>query len=171
VINGANDVFALDVDTGAILWTYRVTRAEGRSADGPLEPRRRSRRRQGDSSRSSTRKIVALDQKTGKVAWATERGVAERCERNERTALLRRARDRRLLGGEMASRGRVKRVQTRRTASRWQFNTVPGPASSGTRRGRADNNAWQFGGAPVWQTPAVDPDLGLIYFSTGNPGP
>src|SRR5687768_6216240 len=23
VINGANDVFALDVDTGAILWTYR----------------------------------------------------------------------------------------------------------------------------------------------------
>jgi glucose dehydrogenase len=25
VINGANDVFALDVDTGAILWTYRGT--------------------------------------------------------------------------------------------------------------------------------------------------
>ncbi len=27
------------------------------------------------------------------------------------------------------------------------------------------------GGATVWQTPAVDPELGLIYFSTGNPGP
>jgi alcohol dehydrogenase (cytochrome c) len=23
----------------------------------------------------------------------------------------------------------------------------------------------------VWQTPAVDPELGLVYFSTGNPGP
>ena len=23
----------------------------------------------------------------------------------------------------------------------------------------------------MWQTPAVDPALGLIYFSTGNPGP
>ena len=28
-----------------------------------------------------------------------------------------------------------------------------------------------YGGAPVWQTPAVDPELGMIYFSTGNPGP
>jgi quinohemoprotein ethanol dehydrogenase len=27
------------------------------------------------------------------------------------------------------------------------------------------------GGAPVWQTPALDPELGLVYFSTGNPGP
>jgi alcohol dehydrogenase (cytochrome c) len=27
------------------------------------------------------------------------------------------------------------------------------------------------GGASVWQTPAVDPKLGLIFFSTGNPGP
>jgi alcohol dehydrogenase (cytochrome c) len=27
------------------------------------------------------------------------------------------------------------------------------------------------GGATVWQTPAVDAELGLIYFSTGNPGP
>ena len=23
----------------------------------------------------------------------------------------------------------------------------------------------------MWQTPAVDPELGLVYFSTGNPGP
>ncbi len=23
----------------------------------------------------------------------------------------------------------------------------------------------------MWQTPAVDPDLGLLYFTTGNPGP
>ncbi len=27
------------------------------------------------------------------------------------------------------------------------------------------------GGATVWHTPAVDPELGLVYFSTGNPGP
>ena len=27
------------------------------------------------------------------------------------------------------------------------------------------------GGASVWQTPAIDPELGLLYFSTGNPGP
>jgi alcohol dehydrogenase (cytochrome c) len=34
-----------------------------------------------------------------------------------------------------------------------------------------DNDAWKYGGASVWQTPAVDPELGLLYFSTGNAGP
>jgi len=32
-------------------------------------------------------------------------------------------------------------------------------------------SARKHGGAAVWQTPAVDPDLGLIHFSTANPGP
>jgi len=27
------------------------------------------------------------------------------------------------------------------------------------------------GGAPIWNTPALDPQLGLIYFATGNCGP
>ena len=30
---------------------------------------------------------------------------------------------------------------------------------------------WRSGGATVWHTPALDPELGLIYFSTGNAGP
>ena len=30
---------------------------------------------------------------------------------------------------------------------------------------------YKYGGAPVWQTPAVDPELGLIYFTTGNAAP
>src|SRR4029078_11384309 len=32
-------------------------------------------------------------------------------------------------------------------------------------------DAWKHGGAPVWQTPALDPKLGLLYFSTGNTAP
>ena len=32
------------------------------------------------------------------------------------------------------------------------------------------NILWLHGGAPVWNTPAVDPQLGLMYFSTGNAG-
>src|SRR5256885_17001657 len=27
------------------------------------------------------------------------------------------------------------------------------------------------GGATIWNTPALDPDLGLVYFVTGNCGP
>src|SRR6202000_928750 len=32
-------------------------------------------------------------------------------------------------------------------------------------------NSWQSGGGMVWTTPASDPQLGLVIFSTGNPNP
>jgi alcohol dehydrogenase (cytochrome c) len=53
----------------------------------------------------------------------------------------------------------------------WTFYTIPGPGEIGHDTWPQDNDAWKHGGATVWQTPAVDPDLGLIYFTTGNPGP
>jgi quinohemoprotein ethanol dehydrogenase len=53
----------------------------------------------------------------------------------------------------------------------WTFYTVPGPGELGHDSWPQDSTAWQHGGAPVWQTPALDPELGLVYFSTGNPGP
>jgi alcohol dehydrogenase (cytochrome c) len=54
---------------------------------------------------------------------------------------------------------------------RWTFYTIPGPGQFGHDTWPKNSDAWKYGGAPVWQTPAVDPELGLIYFSTGNPGP
>ncbi len=72
VINGANDVFALDADTGAILWTHR----------GSPDPR--AGVPMGRSSRGVTMgegkifvglndaQLVALDQRTGEVVWSVE---------------------------------------------------------------------------------------------------
>ena len=34
-----------------------------------------------------------------------------------------------------------------------------------------DKDAWKFGGGSMWNTPALDPALGLLYFGTGNPSP
>lgn len=33
------------------------------------------------------------------------------------------------------------------------------------------NQTWRYGGGSIYTTPAVDPDLGLIYIGTGNPSP
>src|SRR5215210_6479714 len=54
---------------------------------------------------------------------------------------------------------------------KWRFYTIPGPGEVGHDTWPQDNDSWQYGGAPVWQTPAVDPELGLLYFSTGNASP
>lgn len=34
-----------------------------------------------------------------------------------------------------------------------------------------NSESWRIGGASVFTTPAIDPDLGLIYLGTGNPSP
>jgi alcohol dehydrogenase (cytochrome c) len=71
VINGANDVFALDVDTGAILWTYhgnpdpRSGVPMGRSSRGVAIGDGKVFVAQLDT------KVVALDQRTGDVVWST----------------------------------------------------------------------------------------------------
>lgn len=33
------------------------------------------------------------------------------------------------------------------------------------------HETWRYGGGSIWSTPAIDPELGLIYFGTGNPSP
>src|SRR5690606_27124885 len=68
-------------------------------------------------------------------------------------------------------RGRVKAYDAKTGELVWTFYTVPAPGEPGSETWPADSDAWQRGGATVWQTPALDPELGMIYFSTGNPGP
>ncbi len=74
-------------------------------------------------------------------------------------------------GGDKAARGRVKAFDARNGKLVWTFYTVPAPGEVGHDTWPSHNDTWKHGGAAVWQTPAVDPELGLVYFSTGNPGP
>ena len=74
-------------------------------------------------------------------------------------------------GAEKGVRGLVEAFDSQTGEKLWTFYTVPGPGEFGHDTWPSDNNVWEFGGGTVWQTPAVDPELDLIYFSTGNPGP
>jgi alcohol dehydrogenase (cytochrome c) len=172
VVNGANDVFALDIETGKILWTYHgnpdpksgnpigkssrgVALGEGLVFVGQLDAR-----------------LVALDQRTGKVVWSVQ---AEPWTDGFSITSAPLYYDGLVItgfnGGEMGTRGRVKAYDAKTGKLRWVFYTVPGPGEPGHESWPKDSDAWERGGGPVWQTPAVDPELGLIYFSTGNPGP
>ena len=109
IATGANDVFAIDVDSGSFLWTYKanldpaistaccgwtnrgVALGDGKVYVGQLDG-----------------KLVALDQKTGKVVWSVQ---AERWQEGftitSCAALLRRPRDHGL------RRRRIRRPRTR----------------------------------------------------------
>jgi quinohemoprotein ethanol dehydrogenase len=172
VTNGANDVFAMDVETGRILWTHR-----GNTDPRSGNPIGRSSRgvALGDGKVFSGQldaKLVALDQRTGQVVWSVQ---AERWEDGFSITSAPLYYDGLVItgfnGGEMGTRGRLKAYDAKTGALRWTFYTVPAPGEFGHETWPQNSNAWQHGGAAVWQTPAVDPALGLMYFTTGNPGP
>ena len=173
VPTGANDVFALDVDSGKILWTYQahldagitvvccgwmsrgVALGDGKIYAGQLDG-----------------KLVALDQRSGAVVWSVQAetnadGFSITAAPLYYDGLVITG----FAGGDRGSRGRVKAFDARTGKLVWTFYTIPGPGEVGHDTWPADNDTWKFGGAAVWQTPAVDPSLGLVYFSTGNPGP
>ena len=172
VVNGDNDAFAIDVDTGEILWTYRG-RPDPQSGN-PLGWANRGLA-MGEGKLFMTQvdaKLVALDQRTGELVWSAQ---AERWQDGFSITSAPLYYDGLVVtgfsGGEMGIRGRVKAFDADTGEPAWTFYTVPGPGEVGHETWPRDSNAWQHGGAPVWQTPAYDPELGMLYFSTGNPGP
>jgi PQQ-dependent dehydrogenase (methanol/ethanol family) len=66
-------------------------------------------------------------------------------------------------GGEWALRGFVAAYDARTGAQRWRWMATDPKSYAG--------DSWQGGGGMVWTTPAIDAQLGLLIFSTGNPNP
>src|SRR5688572_10462234 len=173
VSTGANDVFALSVDNGEILWQYEarvdptitsvccgwnnkgVTLSDDNVFIGQLDGQ-----------------LVALDRATGKVAWKIQ---AERWQDNFAITSAPVYFDGLVVtgfaGGDRGTRGRVKAYDAKDGRLVWTFYTIPGPGEPGHDTWPKGSDAWKYGGASVWQTPAIDPQLGLVYFSTGNAAP
>ena len=173
IVTGADDVFALSVKIGTVLWTHKgglpdaiptvccgwtsrgVALGEGKVYVGQLDGR-----------------LLALDQKTGAPAWSIQ---GERWQNGYTITAAPLYYNGMVIvgfaGGENGTRGRVKAFDAKDGRLLWTFYTIPGPGESGHDTWPQNSDAWLHGGGTVWQTPAVDPELGLIYFTTGNPGP
>lgn len=173
IITGQNDVFALDVESGEILWQYTanldpgsvrvccgwtnrgVAMGEGKIFFGRLDAM-----------------LVALDQQTGEVAWTVQ--DADSSVGYSLTAAPLYYDGMVIIGyvgGDLGIRGRISAYDADNGNKLWDFYTVPGPGEFGHDTWPQDNDVWRYGGAPVWNTPAVDPELDMIYFTTGNAYP
>ncbi|HEU4461604.1 MAG TPA: PQQ-binding-like beta-propeller repeat protein [Solirubrobacterales bacterium] len=173
VVSGADDVFAVDVETGKKLWVYEaklpeeidtvccgwtnrgVALGEGLVFLGQLDGT-----------------LVALDQMTGEVRWKTAIGKWQNGETITNAPLYYNGRVYTgLSGGEFGIRGRLTAVDAKTGKVDWKFWAIPGPGETGHETWEGANDAWRQGGAPIWNTPAVDPELNMLYFSTGNASP
>src|SRR6266478_3861981 len=68
-----------------------------------------------------------------------------------------------LSGGEYEIRGQVFALDAKTGKTVWHFSTTQPTSFAG--------QSFLTGGAAVWNPPAIDPDLGLVYLSVGNAAP
>ena len=126
---------------------------------------------------------VAVDANTGRELWKTQIADMGQGETTPMAPFI--VRDRVLVGpsgGEFGIYGWVKALDLASGKILWTAHNM-GPdslmiARPGTFRGGANlgvstwsGDSWRRGGAPVWGWISYDPQLDLIYFGTGNPGP
>ena len=172
VTTGEDDASRSASRRGKILWTYKsgisqkittvccgwlnrgVAIGDGRVYFGQLDG-----------------KVVALDQKTGKRALdEAARQVAAGPDDHRRTDLRRRQdlhrRRRRGVRHALVPRGDGRRDRKAGVA----LVHDAGPGDPGGNTWPSGSKEYLRGGATIWQAPAVDPKLGLLYFSTGNAG-
>jgi quinohemoprotein ethanol dehydrogenase len=169
-----SQVYALDAKTGRQLWTYApemanidalplccgqvnrgVAVGEGKVFLARLDAR-----------------LEALDQATGRSLWNVEVDDP-RAGYTETMAPL--YHDGKVIvgvsGAEYEIRGHVTAYDAATGNQIWRFYTIPGPGQFGYETWPQSNDMWQYGGGSMWQTPAIDPDLGLLYIMVGNPSP
>ena len=79
-----------------------------------------------------------------------------------------------LANGDWAFRGKVVALDATTGELLWEFYTIPGPGEPGHETWPQDGewgHVWEQGGAGVWHVGNADPQLGLVYFVTGNAVP
>src|SRR5229473_2107960 len=112
--------------------------------------------------------VVALNAETGKVLW--QNSVADFHDKvsiNSAPQFVE-AGGRELVvislsGGEYEIRGQVFALDAKTGKTVWHFSTTQPTSFAG--------QSFLTGGAAVWNPPAIDPDLGLVYLSVGNAAP
>ena len=128
---------------------------------------------------------VAVDAVTGRELWKTQ--IAD-IGQGETTPMAPFVAGNRVIvgpsGGEFGIYGWVKGLDLATGKILWTAHNMGPDSSMLARPGRGrytgdanigvsswQGDSWQRGGAPVWGWISYDPQLDLIYFGTGNPGP
>ena len=73
-------------------------------------------------------------------------------------------------GAETGIRGFIDAYDTKSGKLLWRTYTIPAPGEPGFDTW-GKGNGWQTGGGSTWLTGSYDPDLKLLYWTTGNPAP
>jgi quinohemoprotein ethanol dehydrogenase len=167
VTDGDDEVFALNAATGQQKWEYHPNDLPPFSQLSLCCSRNNRGVAVGDGKLYLGRldaTLVALDAETGAQLW---RSVVDDFTAGYSITMAPQFINGKVIvgvaGGEYLIRGHVDAYDAKTGARLWRFFTTDPKSFAG--------DSWQTGGGPVWQTPAFDASLGMLYVSTGNVGP
>ena len=184
-----NTVYALDLnEPGKVIWKYEpkqdpdtipvmccdTVNRGATYADGKIFLN------QADTT------LVALDAKTGEVAWTAVNGDPKKGETGTSAPMV--IGDKVLVGisgGEFGVQGSVTAYDTKTGKKVWRgYSTGPDdltlmdpekttmlgqPVGKDSGTATWEGDQWKIGGGTTWGWMSYDPDLNLVYYGTGNP--
>lgn len=182
-------VYALNAKTGDVVWTWRPEMGETRvtnvdSTGGLIQALNAGIGFPNPSGVAvgeglvfvglMNGEIAALSQRSGELRWRQQIGDDPPKKGQSVSAAPVYAHGTLFAGlanGDWALRGRVVALDAKTGRQLWRFFTIPGPGDAGHETWSHDNDVWKLGGGGVWLTGALDEEVGLVYFVTGNAVP
>jgi PQQ-dependent dehydrogenase (methanol/ethanol family) len=165
-------VFALDGATGKQLWSYTPELDDALVARQTHSPYNRGAAI-GDGKLyvgTVDGRLIALDMKTGKVAWDTKLQDSQKLTVGFTGAPLY-AKGTVVIGsqgGEWPGQGPLYGVDAATGKVKWKFNTVGGDDASKASYG---NDSWRTGGGGGWMPGTFEPETNIVYWGVANPAP
>ena len=165
-------VFALNGATGEVIWSYFPELDEALVARQTHSPYNRGVAIGEGKVFVGTMdgRLIALDMKTGKLAWETKLLDSQKLTVGFTGAPLY-ANGNVVIGaqgGEWPGRGPIFGVNAATGAKKWEFLTVAGTEEAQKTWG---NDSWRTGGGGGWMPGTYDSETSTIWWGTANPAP
>ena len=167
-----NDVFAVDAETGRVLWMYSYKNPERTyNCCGRVN---RGLAILGNTLFMNTldMHVIAIDAKSGREIWKTEMYDYKESGGYAATGAPLVVKDKVIVGmagGEHPISGFLDAYDAATGKRLWRFNTIPQPGEPnfGTWAG----DSWKTGGVSTWNTGSYDPETNTLIWGTSNPWP
>ena len=170
-VTSANDAFALDAQTGRLIWHYSRPITEG-LIDDASQHHNRGVAILGSRLYMETDNahLLCLDARSGHLLWDVP--YAEGNKNYGATSAPLVVKDKVLVGtsgGDDGVRGFIAAFDAETGKEVWRFWTIPGPGEFGSESWPGE--LYKRGGGTTWMPGTYDPGLNTIYWCTSNPAP